>query len=165
MNWFNVRFDDLIGMGSSGLENADEARSEGIEGFLSMMPCKYFRLNAAYTYVKAEEKDENGEWVKDGSKTLPRNKINVTASFYLMDRLTANFGFAWMDDLELEGLTGSDKTYVEDSPVIVDMALTYKMFDNADIWFRVENLFDEDYTNKAYTMPSRWIYGGLKVSF
>ncbi|MCP4346354.1 MAG: TonB-dependent receptor [Desulfobacterales bacterium] len=165
-NWFNVRFDDLIGINNFQLENVDEARSEGIEGFLSMMPCKYFRLSAAYTYTKAEKKNRDGEWVNDRSKTLPKNKINVTASFYPMDRLTANFGFVWMDEIELENLSGSDGVvYVEDNPVIVDMALTYKMFDNIDIWFRVENLFDEDYTSMAYTMPGRWIYGGLKLSF
>ncbi len=100
-----VRFDDLVSKNNFQWENADEARSEGIEGLLSMMPCKYFRLSAAYTYTKAEENNEHGEWVNDNSKNLPENKINVTALFYLMDRLTANFGFLRMDEVESEYLT------------------------------------------------------------
>jgi outer membrane cobalamin receptor len=30
---------------------------------------------------------------------------------------------------------------------------------------KVENLMDEDYSEGGYTMPGRWVYGGLKMVF
>jgi vitamin B12 transporter len=53
----------------------------------------------------------------------------------------------------------------EKSRWLVDMAATYKLLKFMDLFVRVRNLFDKDYTESGYYMPGRSIYGGVKLYF
>ncbi len=154
--WFKINIDDRIYFDA----NDDETKSTGIEGSVSLKPWKSFKFGASYTYLDNKIKEGESDWKKNTYQFLPNSKVNGYATFYPIDGLTAHISFSWMNEVEV----GWDK-WLEDDPVIVNAALTYHLNDNAEIWIRAENLFDENYTRKSYTMPSQWIFAGIKFTF
>ncbi|MCP4109350.1 MAG: TonB-dependent receptor [Desulfobacteraceae bacterium] len=153
--WFKINVDDKI-----NYSNDDESESDGIEASVSVKPWKWFKLGASYTYLENKIKMGESDWEKNMYQYLPRNKMNCYAVFYPFDGLTAHISFLWMDEIEEDW-----KKRLEDDPVIVNAALTYRLNDNAEIWMRAENIFDESYTRKFFSMPGQWIFGGIKFTF
>jgi len=166
--YFKIDFDDLVfyDLSTSQYRNASQARSEGIESYLHVKPCSYFKMSVAYTYMDSEKKtDQNAKWTR--KENLPRNKLNLTASIYPIDNLTLWGRLKWQDDttVSLYDPSFNSVPWNEDATVTVDASVTYKINSYFDIWLRAENLFDEDYTQGGWTMPGRWIYGGVKFAF
>ncbi|MCP4343966.1 MAG: TonB-dependent receptor [Desulfobacterales bacterium] len=154
--WFKINIDDRIYFDANG----NETESTGIEASVSLKPWKFFKLGASYTYLDNKFKEGESDWEKNTYQYLPSTKVSGYATFYPIDGLTAHISFLWMNEVEIGW-----KKWLEDDPVIFNAALTYRLNDNAEIWIRAENLFDEIYTRKSYTMPGQWIVGGIKLTF
>lgn len=168
LTYFGTDFDNLVvyDLFASRYNNASDAKARGVEAYLYVKPSKYFRLGIAYTYTDSEYKSNmTGEWIQ--SEHLPENKANVTASFYPAENLTAYCRVTWIDEkiVPLYDTNFSQVRWEEDSVTTVDAALTYKISEHADIWVRGENLLNEEYSEGGWTMPGRWLYGGVRVRF
>jgi len=127
---------------------------------------KQLSLNLAYTYADGRFKEKAGhEWTR--SNYLPRNKFNLTVSYKPIDPLTAYLRVSHQGEVIVPLFDPEwNLEYWEEEPATVaDMAVTYAVCKNLDIWIKVENLFDKEYTESAFTMPGRWFYVGTKLSF
>ena len=165
--WFHTDFDDLITF--DGFENryvnAGEAKTEGVEASLKLQPWNWMRLGLAYTYASPKYKNNNREWTR--SEYLSRNKLNATLTLYPLDKLTFSLGLRWQDNkiVPLYDPSYNQVRWEEDDVVIVNLAASYRPIDHVEIFARVENLFDKDYTEAAYCMPGMTAYGGVKLTY
>jgi len=168
ITYFTVNFDNLVNydFSESRYKNASEAKSQGIEAYLNIMPCRYFKAGIAYTHTNPEYKESvTGEWAD--REHFPKNKVNITACFYPSEKLTAFCRIGWTDEktVPLYDINFNQIKWKEDRFTVADLAITYKISKNIEAWVKADNLFDEDYTEGGYTMPGPWIYGGVKVIF
>lgn len=165
---FYTEFDDLIIFDGflNKYNNATKARTRGFETYANVKPWEWLQLDVAYTYVDAEYRaQQTGEWTR--KEYLPRNKVSGTATVRFPEGLTTSVRAIWQGEkiVPLYDPTWTRVRWEEPSVVTVDAAVSYSFLKHYEAWIRVENLFDEDYSEGGYTMPGRWIYGGLKVSF
>lgn len=174
VTWFHIDFDDLItydGFNNKYM-NANKGKTDGIEAKIDAKLCKYFTIGAAYTYAYAKYKEtESSQWSL--REYWPKNTFSIIGTVFPIDRLTASIKVSWEDDkiVPLYDTSYNKVLWKEKSNIRVDLASTYKVLKNykqvadLDLFLRVENLFDEDYTESGYTMPGRCVFGGLKMAF
>ncbi len=166
VTWFHTDFDDLITYDGllNRYSNADKAEAEGIESYVRITPWKWLKMDFAYTYMDSTVKDE-GEWVR--RSYLPRNKISSMVTLMLPHDLTTSLRISWQDEkiVPLYDPSYNSVRWKEPAVVTVDLAATYTLFKKYQLFARIDNLFDEDYTENAYVMPGRTVLGGLKLTF
>lgn len=167
ITWFYTSFDDMITF--DGIDNryinASEGRNTGFETFLRAQPWDKLRLDLAYTYIDSEYKDEQSVWTR--KEYLPRNKVNATITVFPVEKVTLAMSLKWQDE-KIVPLFDADYNPVrwrEGSATTVDLAATYKPFAYLELFARIDNLLDEDYTESAYSMPGMSVYGGLKLQY
>ena len=165
---FRIDFDDLIiydGF-TQKYDNASKAKTQGVEAYVNLLPCRWFGMTFSYTYADSQYKDYNSdEWMQ--KEYLPPHKVNATFSFYPIEGLTAWFRVAWRDEqiVPLYDSSYNKVRWEEPGVTTVDAAVSYMLVKNCEVWLRVENLFNKDYTESGYTMPGAWLYGGVKIRF
>ncbi|GLI34619.1 TonB-dependent receptor plug domain-containing protein [Desulforhabdus amnigena] len=174
LTWFHIDFDDQIAYDGFANQyvNAKEAQTQGVEASFLTRPCKYFSFGAAYTYADSKYKnDPTDAWIR--KEYLPRNKLSFILETYPLERLSMSAKITWQDEkiVPLYDPYWNKIRWEEDSVATVDLAATYKVlkdykfFKDLDLFMKVENLMDENYSEGGYTMPGRWVYGGLKMVF
>lgn len=174
VTWFHIDFDNLIIFDGFNYKymNANVGETEGIEAKMEAKLCKYFSLGAAYTYANSRYKEKDtSAWAR--TNYWPRNTFAIIGTAYPIDKLTMSFKVTWEDDkiVPLYDTSYNQVLWKESGNVRLDMATTYKLVKNykrvsdIDLFLRIENLLDEDYTESGDSMPGRWIYGGIKMSF
>lgn len=168
VTYFRIDFDNLISYDffSNKYKNTGESESEGIETYISVKPCRYFKASLAYTYADPKDKDSvTGEW--SGRDGFPRNKMNFTATFYPIEKLTVFCRLRWMDErtVPLYDPNFNSVRWKEDGAATTDLAAAYRISEHIDIWARAENLFDKNYTQDGWIMPGRSLYGGVRFAF
>lgn len=165
--WFHTDFDDLITFDGfdNRYVNAGEAKTEGVEVSLKLQPWSWMRLGLAYTYASPKYKNNSREWTR--SEYLSRNKLNATLTFYPLDKLTFSLGLRRQDNkiVPLYDANYNQVRWEEDDVLVVNLAASYRPVDHVEIFARVDNLFDEDYTESAYCMPGMTVYGGVKFTY
>lgn len=167
MTWFYTSFDDMItydGFNERYI-NASEGRSSGVEAFLRAQPWDMLRLALAYTYIDSEYKDEDFQWTR--KEYLPRNKVHFTMTLYPLEKVSIAMSLKWQDEkiVPLYDAEYNAVRWREGSVTTVDLAATYKPLPHLELFARVDNLFDEDYTESAWCMPGIMVYGGLKLQY
>jgi vitamin B12 transporter len=166
--YFYTKFKDLIGFDNTLFQyyNLNEAKTSGVEAYISLKPWPLLKLDLAYTYADAKGKATSAsEWAR--SNYQPRNKLDFVATVYPMENLTITCDVSWQDEkiVPLNDPGWNRILWEEDAVTTVDLAAAYKVWKHIDLFMRVENLFDKDYTESAYCMPGRSLYGGVKLYF
>jgi vitamin B12 transporter len=143
-------------------DNVARARAEGVELALTLTPVPALRFQANYTYLNARNRSQGSA---DFDRRLPRRPS---------DTVNAIVDYRWPFGLE----TGATITHVGagfedaanarpiDAYVVADLRASFPITANAEIYGRVENLFDERYeTALLYGMPGRAGYAGLRLRY
>jgi vitamin B12 transporter len=165
--YFYTEFDDRIIFDGTSFryENATEAESSGVETFLRLLPWQMLRIDLAYTYVDSKYKADKTatEWTR--KEYLPRNTVDILITLTPIEDLTISCDIGWQDEkiVPLYDPSYNKVRWEEDAVTTVDLAVGYKLMKYMDIFGRVENLFDEDYTESGYCMPGMTIFGGVKL--
>ncbi|WP_020186325.1 TonB-dependent receptor [Methylopila sp. 73B] len=143
---------------------AGKSKIDGVELGLTVRPFADVSVRAAYTFTDGE--DPNG----DTLVRRPRHIGSVNVNYVFLDgRANANLGVVYngrqkdnrFDAETFERAPVSLKAYT-----LVNMAASYKVTENAEVYGRIENLFDKQYEEVfTYNTPGRAAYGGVKVSF
>jgi vitamin B12 transporter len=153
VTYFNSRLKDEIVIEYIGqvfdahpLNATVDSPRDGVEASLSVRLAEQWRLNAAYTYLHAEE---NG---------LP--EVRRPESI-------ASLNVAWrsMSDTFGANLTvGSDRITLS-SYTLVNLGADYKINERWQVYGRVENLFDTEYQEVfSFLSPGRGVYAGLRAT-
>lgn len=169
VTYFETEFDDLIiydGFANQ-YDNASKARNRGVEVYLETQPFESLAVDFSYTYMDSQYKESSTATDYTRKEYLPRNIFDLIVTWYATNNLTLTLDVSYQDEkiLPLYDPSYNRIRYEEGSSITADIAGTYKVLDFLDLFVRVENLTDEDYTESGYQMPGRSIYGGLRMYF
>lgn len=142
---------------------ATDSRQRGVEAFASARPIPQLQLDAAYTYLKA---DENG--VVEVRR--PKHIGSINATVYSADER-----FSFTSTVRYNGRQ-NDVAFTNPSfipvnvslqeYVLVNLSTEYRIRPNISLFGRIENLFDEHYEEVfSYATTGRAAYAGVRVRF
>ncbi|WP_185983283.1 TonB-dependent receptor plug domain-containing protein [Aureimonas mangrovi] len=163
--YFDQRIENLItGSGQTSINLPGESKIDGVELGLTLQLLDGLTARAAYTRTNGEDADGD-ELVR-----RPRDiaSLNLDYRFGEEERAGVNLGIIYngsQKDLFFDEFFASQVVEL-DSYVLVNVAGSYRLTDNAEIYGRVENLFDEGYEEVfTYGTPGRAAYAGLNLTF
>jgi len=162
--YFHNRFKDLIDFDSAASKyiNVGEAETKGVEMSASLRPLEDLTLRASYTYTDTEDK-------ATGHPLLRRaqNKAGVDVGYRFLAKGNVNLGLVYVGKREDLDYSAFPARRVElDEYHLVNLAASYDISKNIQVYGRIENLADESYEEvKGYGKPGISVFGGLKLSF
>lgn len=138
----------------TSLENATgETVRQGLEFGVEAPVGPDLTIFASATYLDTER--ANGLPL-DG---VAEREAVIGATWRATDRLAVTGSVSHVSDYTVFGAEAGDFT-------VVDAAATYSLSDRAEAYFRVENLFDQEYqTNPGYGTSDRAYYAGFRARF
>lgn len=162
--YFDMRIGDLItGSGMTSINLTGESKINGVELGVAVSPLENLFVRASYTYT--DGKDATGAELIRRPPHLASLDINYV---FLEGRANANLAIVY---------NGAQKDWFYDifwsrhvvtlpAYRLVNIAGSYKLSDNAEVFGRIENLFDEQYQEVfSYGTPGRAAYAGLRLTF
>lgn len=148
---FNPTFSTLI--------NVDKVRSWGLESFVAVQPVAWLSARVDHTWIRTEDRATGQQLAR-----RPKHKITAAIDVTPIEKLTLGFSVTWNDDrgdyLPIFA-NGTNKDYT-----VARLTAAYQMTDNLQFYGRIENVFDEKYTDPAgYGQPGFAAYAGTRVTF
>lgn len=155
LTYFHNHFNNLIEyVADTGTyTNIGVARSEGIELETSLNPIENLTIAGNYTWM-----DSRDEITRLRLSGRPINKFNFNIDYRLLDRFHTNMDINYVGNRR-DFVQRKEETYCK-----VDLVLSCDIHKDLQIFFRTENLFDNDYQEAlGYNSPDASFYGGLKI--
>lgn len=167
--YFATKFDDMIIFDNTDFRyaNANEGESSGVETYIRLQAWKMVKFDLGYTYTDSRYKTDKDatDWTR--KEYLPRNKVDFIVTLFPTDKLTMAVDIKWHDEqiVPLYDASYNKVRWEEDSVTTVNLSTTYKVMQNMELFARVDNLFDNDFTESGYCIPGFSVYGGVKFQF
>ncbi|MDO9637098.1 MAG: TonB-dependent receptor [Pseudotabrizicola sp.] len=159
---FRLEVDNLITSTAffDSLENIDGTSvRQGVELGAEIPLAEHFRFGVAYTYTDARRPDRTVGEKRIG--LVPYHELAAMLDSDITDRLSAG--------LSVKHAAGrKDDFGNSDMPdyTVVNAQAAYQISDTAEVYMRIENLFDTDYqTSVGYASAGRSAYVGLRARF
>lgn len=163
LTYFHTDVDDIIYYGyvRPGYEQGSKGKVKGVESWISARPIDRMKLTLAYTYVDSKyQNTPGGQWFRTAN--LPHQVFNFNVTATPIDDLTLSLNLARRGKTPV---SVSSTVYQESASTVVDVAAGYAITEHMEIFARLDNLFDEEYTVGAYSQPGASFYGGVKFSY
>lgn len=162
--WFRTDYDNRIAFDLSTWKYGQvegKTKTYGLESFAEWRPSSALQLSLNYTYTSTKE--------PDGGSLLrrPRHKGGLTATWKATDKATLSTNMQWVGSRLDSGAKDDDcvLTGKLDSYFLVNVAASYKLTDQVELYGRIDNLFDKYYEEAwGYATPGRSAYAGVKVT-
>lgn len=167
--YFHNDFDQLIDwqlvdpiLFTGKYSNILQAETEGFELTISYKPSKQIAMNAAYTYTESKDKSTGMQLLR-----RPKNKVTFDANYNFQNKVNASIGVIYVgtradDDYSTYPAT---RTKMKDY-VLVNLAASYDVTKNLQVFGRIDNLFNRQYEEAiGFGATGIGAYGGVKVSF
>jgi vitamin B12 transporter len=162
--YFSNRFEDLIDFdsGTSKYINISKAETQGVEAFVSVRPVADLTLRASYTYTDTEDKSTGKPLLRRA-----KNKAGFDAGYRVFSKGNVNLGLVYVGERDDFDFSTFPATRVElGDYLLVNLAASYDITKNFQVYGRIENLLDESYEEvKGYGTPGISVFGGVKLSF
>ncbi len=162
--YFSNKFDNMIEYDSSTwrFTNVASAKTKGVELSASIRPIDDLSLRANYTYTETEDKTTGEELLR-----RPKNKLGINANYRFFDKGNVNLGIAYVGDRKDNDYSTWPATRVElPSYTLVNLATSYQITKNIQVFGRAENLLNKGYEEvKGYGTPGISAFAGAKMSF
>lgn len=163
--YFHTDYDDRIAFDLSTWKYAQaegKTRTLGVENFVEWRPSDSLTavMNYTYTYTRDANDSELAR--------RPKNKVGLTCSWKATDRLKLNTNVQWVGSRRDSGARNDDGVITGklDSYLLVNLATSYRLSDNFEVYGRIDNIFDKYYEDAwGYATPGRSAYAGMKVNF
>jgi len=158
--YFNNSFDNMItySFTTNKYENTASAKSRGVETFVSVKPIADLTVKGSYTYTYAIDNTTGLPL-----RYTPKNKFALNTNYSFLDKkANANVGLIYVGTRNSSTTTNSAmKDYV-----VVNLAASYDVTKNIQLFGRVDNLFDRQYQEvNGWGTTRLAAYGGVKLSF
>lgn len=143
--------------------NIGKARTQGVESFIQFKPADDLIATLNYTYTDSEVIEPQGTFGPQQGQRLWRRPLH-SYSFDLTKQFLDNKAQV---TLTLLGATERDDSGGKaDSYVVVNLAGSYKIRENIEVFGRVENIFNQQYQDLyGYNTADASAYAGVKISF
>lgn len=162
ITFFKNDFKNLIDYDllTSKYMNVAKAQTKGIETELKVIPGQGLTLRLTYTYLDADDKTNHEPLIRRA-----RNKYNLNINYVFLKKGNLNLNIA--RTLKRYDKTGWPSTLVRLKDYTkVDLAASYDITKNFQIFGRAENLFDEFYEDvRGYGTDGISVYAGVKKTF
>ncbi len=157
--WFRNEYSQMIDfdMTTWKYTNVAKAHSQGMELTAGLQPAQDLTLKAAYTWMETRDDITNKQLAR-----RPKNKVSFDANYSFLKKANINLGLIYA------GTRYSDTANTQKLKdyLLVNLAASYNVTKNLQVFGRVDNLFDRQYEEVAgYGTPGIGGYGGVKVSF
>lgn len=163
--YFNMVFDDRIAydFGLSRYNQMDgKTKTSGVEVFCDWSPLPDLDLALAYTYTESED--------PDGARLArrPYNRYRVNARYRFLEKALVNLTVQQVDKRRdtayAMDVAGNPVPYL-DAYTLVNMAVSYSLTKQVELYGRIDNLFDEFYEECwSYATAGRSGYAGVRVT-
>jgi len=169
VTYFSNEFDELIEFeliefesGTYKYINVAEAEAKGVEVFASARPIDDLTFRASYTYTDTEDKETGKDLLRRA-----QNKFGLDVNYQFMDKGNVNLSLVYVGKRDDNDYSTWPATRVElDDYVLANLAASYDITRNIQVFGRVENLLDEDYEEvKGFGTPELSAFAGCKLSF
>ncbi len=164
--YFNNYYRNMLtfGLVTSKFENIGEATMKGIEGEITVQPLDNLKISYVHTYQVTEDKETKEELVR-----RPHNQSSLVINVFPLEKLNLNLIMLYVGkraDNYYNSITYATDEKTLGSYFKVDLAASYDLLDNLQIFGRVENMADKKYQESyGYAMPGRSFYGGARAVF
>jgi vitamin B12 transporter len=158
----------LIEKDSSDIyQNQDKYRMKGCEISVEDHSVENLLIRAAYTYLDAKDKSSGSDF--EELEHRPQNTYSLAATYSFPFGLRLHASLLRVTDqyfYDEDGTPPLEKKKLNDYTLVNAKAGMTLLKGSADIYVKVENLFDEDY-EQSYCLPQagRVIYGGVEFKF
>jgi len=167
VTYFSNEFDELIEFvgyesGTSKYINVAEAEAKGVEIFASVRPIGDLIFRASYTYTDTEDKETGKDLLRRA-----QNKFGLDVNYQFMDKGNVNLSLVYVGKRDDNDYSTWPATRVElDDYVLANLAASYDITRNIQVFGRVENFLDEDYKEvKGFGTPELSAFAGCKLLF
>jgi outer membrane cobalamin receptor len=162
---FYIEIEDFIERpdNSSPAENLEEYEFYGVEVAAENRYFDKLLVRASYSYLHTEDKSSGSE--RDQIQNNPEHKVVLEATYRLPWKMSVYGSARWV---------ANAYTYDDDDVVkkrlpeylVCDFRINKNVADALDLYFGIDNVFDEDYeTSYAFPQPGRTMYGGVTWKF
>ena len=152
-----INFDFL-----KGYTNIGKAESKGVELFLQVRPVDDLSFNMTYTRTEAKDKDTDTNLIR-----RPKDKFSATFNYQFIKKCNIYFSLIHIGkrgDLDFSSFPSTQITLP--SYTLFNAVVSYDLIQNAQIFIRFDNIFNEKYEMlKGYGTPGFSGYGGIKIFF
>lgn len=158
---------EISGSGNSVINNDGESHRQGIELSALIDLTNGFSASASYTYTDAQSQKASTD-PRLPAVRRPKHSGSLTAA-YVFDEDRARI----FTEVTLNG-SMPDNYYIYPTNytaklggyTVVNIGGSYKVSDTVEVFGRIENLFDKNYTEVyGYNTPGITAFAGLKASF
>jgi len=163
--------DEIVSSGQTVINQTGESERQGVEVTLNAQVTANLAMTGTYTFTDATDPDgtqeirrprHSGSLGANYSFDGGRGQIGLTA-IYNGEMKDNQFGGTF--DLNTFDFTGFSVNRTLDDYLLVNVAASYKLDDNFELFGRVENLLDQDYEEVfGYSTAPISAYGGLRVT-
>ena len=139
-----------------------ETKTSGVEVFCDWSPIPDLDLSLAYTYT--ESKDPDGARLA----RRPYNRYRVNARYRFLEKALVNLEVQQVDKRRdtayAMDAAGNPVTYL-DAYTLVNLAVSYNLSKQVELYGRIDNLFDEFYEECwSYATAGLSGYAGVRVT-
>jgi vitamin B12 transporter len=136
-------------------ENINTASARGVEAFFQVTPIEDLTLRGNYTFNDTRDEDTGQPLVN-----RPRDKGNFEAHYRFLKDAEINFVLIAVG--EKDGVLGTRVP----AYAIANLAATYRINGNVQLFARIDNLFDKEYQEVyGYGTTRLAGYGGVTLSY
>lgn len=141
----------------SALVPIGEQRARGVEAALRGKLTPYWNFYLAYGYTDAETtEDTNGELVGKPIRNVPKNTWALETDYRISKGIFKGFGFGTAINYVDERTGDTEGSFTLPDYWRVDLFSSYAINDRWQIRAVVENLFDENYYEHAFSQFEVW---------
>jgi vitamin B12 transporter len=158
--YFCSDFESLILYDSAlGYININEAETKGYEVFMSAHPVSKLTFHGSYTYTDAKDKETGEQLLR-----RPKHKANLSFNLRLFKKANVNLNLIHVGK-RIDLFPYPTRTEA-DAYTLFNLAASYRLTRNIEIFGRIDNLFDEEYeVVLGYGTAGRSAYIGFKASY
>lgn len=161
--YFSNQYENLINWSVQGFMNIGQAESKGEEFLIQAHPFDNIMFKASYTKNKAKDKDEDTYLLR-----RPKDKLTVNLNYSSLEKFNINLSLIFIGEREDKDYSNplSPTQVTLPSYTLFNAAISYDLLQNAQIFCRLDNIFNKEYEMiKGYGAPGLSAYGGVNFLF
>ena len=154
---------------SSGYRNTGGGLARGLELSAEASVTRGTRLQSAYTFTNADERNSTLIGGSVSSIRVSRHMFSALATQRLARNLEVTFDLFAASDYVFPLFAGGSRPFVFDGPVKADAVVRYTKplgeRTRIELYTRIENVFNRIYFEDGFRTPKASAVGGLKFGF
>jgi vitamin B12 transporter len=141
--------------------NIGQARTSGLESFMSLTPWDGFSVRTDYTYTLAKNEVTQLDLLR-----RPRDKFSISATLQATPVLLLSATFIYTGPWLDTNRAGTARNLIARGYTLLNLAATYDFGHGISGFGRINNALNVHYQNPlGFEQPGLGIFGGVKVAF